>query len=429
MNIAELENQLQAEFQAGRFQQAESLSRELLSCKPESIPGLQVAWRAAVRRGQFGDALSHLDKLANLLPDNIQIFGSLGMVAFECGEFSRARKALAQVLRFNPASIQDLIYHGLSCERLGEDHQAAGSFLRAQRLVEHAQGQGLPAKVLSLMDHASEFVRHRLASVIAEQLQPLKAQYGDQALARIQASADIFTGHRPAKFAHPKLYPGLAYIPDMPVRLFYEREEFSWITRLENATDDIREELLQLLQADGNFKPYIDHPDGSKKAQDWQELNHSMDWTSFHFYRHGERLEENCARCPKTSAVLASLDLHRVPGYSPEVMFSVLRPHSRIPPHTGTINGRLIVHLPLIVPENCGALGVVDEQRGWREGECLIFDDAFEHEAWNDSDETRVVLILDTWNPDLSQAEREAFTRMLHSARTFERELLVQQPV
>lgn len=429
MNIAELESQLQGELQHGRFQQAESLSKQVLSQKPESIPGLQAAWLGAAGRRQFRDALPHLDKLAELLPDNAQILGSLGMVAFECGEFSRARKALAQVLRLNPASIPDLVYHGLSCERLGEDHQAAGSFLRAQRLVEHTQARGLPAKVLSFMDHASEFVRQRLASVIAEQLQPLKAQHGEQALARIQASADIFTGHRPANFSHPKLYPGLAYIPDLPVRMFYEREEFAWITRLEDAADDIREELLKLREKDSNFKPYVNHSAGSKKAQDWQELNQSMDWTSFHLYRHGERIEENCARCPKTSAVLASLDLHRVPGYSPEVMFSVLRPHSRIPPHTGSINGRLIVHLPLIVPENCGALRVVDEQRGWREGECLVFDDAFEHEAWNDSDDTRIVLILDTWNPDLSQPEREAFYRLLHSARTFERGLLVQQPV
>lgn len=126
---------------------------------------------------------------------------------------------------------------------------------------------------------------------------------------------------------------------------------------------------------------------------------------------------------------LESLGLHRVPGYTPEVMYSVLRPHSTMPDHTGSVNGRLIVHLPLIVPENCGGLRVGEEQRGWREGECLIFDDAYRHEAWNHSDDTRVVLILDTWNPALSEAEREAFRRMLDTARTFERDLLEQQPV
>lgn len=428
MNIAEIENRLQGELQGGRLQQAESLSRELLSRKPESIPGLQAASMAAMQRGQFKEALTHLDKLAELLPDDIQVLGNLGLAAFECGDFSRARESFAQTLRLDPGNLPGLVYHGFSCERLGEDHQAASSFLRAQRIAERIGAKGLPANLRGPMNHVSEFVRHRLASVIAGQLQPLKAQYGDQALARIQASADIFTGHRPARPSHPELRPRLAYIPDLPVRMFFEREEFSWITKLEEATDDIREELLTVLKEDSSFKPYINHPAGSRRAQEWKEINQSMDWASFHLYRHGERIEENCARCPKTTEVLESLDLHRVPGYSPEVMFSVLRPHSRIPAHTGTLNGRLVVHLPLIVPEDCGGLRVADEQRGWREGECMIFDDAYVHEAWNHSDDTRIVLILDTWNPDLSEPEREGFQRMLHSARTFEKDLLDQQP-
>lgn len=428
MTIEELENQLQGVLQHGSIEQAESLSRELLSRKPESIPGLQAAWIAAMHRQQFRDALIHLDKLEKLLPDDIQILGNLGLAAFECEEFSRARKAFVQMLRLDPGNLPGLVYHGLSCERLGDEDQAASSFLRAQRIAEISGAKGLPANLRGPMNHASQFVRQRLVNVIAEQLQPLKKQYGNESINRIQASADIFTGHRSASTSHPELRPRLAYIPDLPVRMFHEREEFSWITKLENATEDIRNELLTVLQEDSNFKPYINHPAGSRRAQEWKEVNQSMDWASFHLYRYGERVEENCARCPITSGVLESLDLHRVPGYTPEVMFSVLRPHSRIPAHTGTINGRLVVHLPLIVPENCGGLRVADEQRGWREGECMIFDDAYVHEAWNNSDDTRVVLILDTWNPDLSQPEREAFRRFLHSARTFEKDLLDQEP-
>lgn len=428
MNIAELENQLQGELQRGRLQQAESLSKELLSHKPESIPALQAAWMAAMQRSQFRDALSHLEKLAKLLPDDIQILGNLGLAAYECGDFSRAREAFAQTLKMDPGSLPGLVYHGLSCEQLGDDQQAASSFLRAQRIGEQIGAKQLPDNLRRPMNHASAFVRQQLSNFLAGELQPLKAEYGDQAIARIQASADIFTGHRPPEFSHPDLRPGLAYIPDLPVRMFFEREEFSWIPRLEEAWEDIREELLAVLKEDSGFKPYINHPEGTKKAQEWKELNQSMNWASLHLYRHGERIEENCARCPKTIEVLESLDLHRVNGYSPEVMFSVLRPHSSIPAHTGSVNGRLVVHLPLIVPENCGALRVADQQRGWHEGECMIFDDAYVHEAWNHSDDTRVVLILDTWNPDVSQPEREAFNRMMQSARTFEREMLDRQP-
>lgn len=428
MSIAELENQLQAGLQQGQIEQVESLSRELLSRDPDNVPGLDAAWMVAMQRGQFGEALAPLDRLAALRPDDKQVLGNLGMAAFESGDFGRARQAFARALQLDPGSLPGLVYHGLCCERLGDDRQATSSFLRAQRIGERIGASRLPDNLRSSMNHASEFVRRRLSGFIAEQLKPLSERHGEQALERILAAADIFTGHRAPGFSHPELRPGLAYIPDLPVRFFLEREEFSWISRLEGAWHDIREELLTVLEEDTGFRPYINHPAGTRKAEEWKGVNQSMDWASLHLYRNGERIEENCARFPKTSEVIETLDLHRVAGYTPEVMFSVLRPHAHIPRHTGSVNGRLVVHLPLIVPENCGALRVVDEQRTWREGECLIFDDAFYHEAWNDSDDTRVVLILDTWNPDLSQAERDGFDLMLQAARTFEREMLDLQP-
>ncbi|MFN5903064.1 MAG: aspartyl/asparaginyl beta-hydroxylase domain-containing protein, partial [Novosphingobium sp.] len=86
--------------------------------------------------------------------------------------------------------------------------------------------------------------------------------------------------------------------------------------------------------------------------------------------------------------------------------FSLLKPRTRIPPHTGVTNIRSIVHLPLIVPQGCG-FRVGGETREWHEGEAFVFDDTIEHEAWNDSDHLRAVLIFDVWNPWLTLAERD----------------------
>jgi aspartyl/asparaginyl beta-hydroxylase (cupin superfamily) len=90
-------------------------------------------------------------------------------------------------------------------------------------------------------------------------------------------------------------------------------------------------------------------------------------------------------------------------------VFSILDAHTRIPPHTGVNNTRLVVHLPLVVPPGCG-FRVGSEQREWQPGKAFVFDDTIEHEAWNQSNEPRAVLILDTWNPRLTQSER-AFVR------------------
>ena len=108
-------------------------------------------------------------------------------------------------------------------------------------------------------------------------------------------------------------------------------------------------------------------------------------------------------------------------GLCPNAMFSVLAPHTQIPPHHGETNARLVVHLPLIVPEGC-TYRVGFERRGWTEGEVLIFDDTIEHEARNDGDLPRTVLIFDVWNPLLSLAEREMVKAMTKAAREFNSE-------
>ena len=81
-------------------------------------------------------------------------------------------------------------------------------------------------------------------------------------------------------------------------------------------------------------------------------------------------------------------------------------------------NTRLVAHLPLIVPRNC-ALKVGGKEHTWVEGEVVVFDDTFEHEAWNRSDQTRVVLIFDIWNPFLTEVEQLALTQLIESVGDF----------
>jgi aspartyl/asparaginyl beta-hydroxylase (cupin superfamily) len=107
-----------------------------------------------------------------------------------------------------------------------------------------------------------------------------------------------------------------------------------------------------------------------------------------------------------------------IAGLCPNAMFSALAPHTEIPPHTGETNARLVVHLPLVVPEKC-TYRVGFEHRVWREGELLIFDDTIEHTARNDSDELRVVLIFDVWNPLLAKEEREVVKALASAWRAY----------
>jgi aspartate beta-hydroxylase len=207
-------------------------------------------------------------------------------------------------------------------------------------------------------------------------------------------------------------YPGL---PDIE---FYERDEFPWLAGLEAATPAIQRELARILvEDDAGFSPYIQYDDHLPLDQ-WRELNKSPRWSAFHFYDKGREIPERCARAPATLEAVRRLPQAVVDLRSPTAMFSVLKPRTRIPPHTGIANFRLVVHLPLVLPGNCG-FRVGGETREWRIGEAWVFDDTIEHEAWNDSDEIRIILICDIWSPRLSPAEREAIRAVIAATDAF----------
>jgi len=207
-------------------------------------------------------------------------------------------------------------------------------------------------------------------------------------------------------------------VPRLPAIPFHERDQFPFLAALEAKTDVIRQELqAALAAARDDFVPYIQYAPGEPVNQ-WTELNHSLKWSTLQLMRSGKPVQANLDRCPETAKALAALPLADIDGLCPNVMFSALAPKSRIPPHNGETNARVVAHLPLIVPEGCN-YRVGFEWRQWHVGETLIFDDTIEHEAINDSDELRVVLIFDLWNPLLAPAERELVRKLTAAARSF----------
>ena len=131
-------------------------------------------------------------------------------------------------------------------------------------------------------------------------------------------------------------------------------------------------------------------------------------------WKDGEIVLDNAARCPKTLDALAEAPQVWVSNRSPSVLFSLLRPGAHIPPHTGLTNTRLICHLPLLVPPDC-ILRVGNDARAPVEGKAWVFDDTIEHEAWNRSGRTRVILLFEIWRPELSEEERALVTAMFEA--------------
>jgi len=226
---------------------------------------------------------------------------------------------------------------------------------------------------------------------------------------RFAQSLDLMFGRKQIYQQQPRRF----YFPELPQIQFYDRAMFPWLDAVEAATNDIRAELFEVLEDQSAFTPYLES-NGERPHHDAHGLLDNPDWGAFYLWRNGEAVAANLARCPKTAAALAEAPLDHIPGRAPSVLFSLLRPGTRIPPHHGFVNTRLICHLPLVVPGECG-FRVGNEVREWVEGQAWVFDDTIEHEAWNDSDWLRVVLLFDIWRPELSPEERSLVSSMFQT--------------
>jgi len=297
-------------------------------------------------------------------------------------------------------------------ERLDEASPAAERWAAVLKL-----GSGIsdPSPEFSdILAHARDFVREQQQQLVGAieiaLCDDLKAA-SVRDRRRLRTAADAWLGRRQLYTSHCE---GLHY-PFLPADEYFDREHFPWLEELEAATGSIVAELEAIL-ADPQAKltPYISLPPGVP-ASKWSGLDKSLNWGAFHLWKEGERFGEACARAPRTATLVESLPICKIKGRAPNVFFSILKAGSHIPAHTGVTNVRSVVHLPLVVPDGC-EFRVGGETRCWVKGHAFAFDDTIEHEAWNRSDRDRAVLIIDVWNPYLSEHERTMVCRLYEAA-------------
>ncbi|MEA3049619.1 MAG: hypothetical protein QOG84_1455 [Sphingomonadales bacterium] len=302
------------------------------------------------------------------------------------------------------AAIRDLLARGDAYRRAG-DVRAATSFFQAA-LRHAAEAGSLPRDLLEPLQSAQAHVRQAGVDYQAH-LERAVAEVG--AGPRFDEAIDILFGRREIFHQQPSAF----YFPGLPQRQFYEREEFGWAVGLEAETEAIRAELRALLDGGASFQPYVE-AEADRPPQDFHGMRDDPSWGAFYLWKDGSLVAENAARCPRTVAALEKVPMSRIGSRTPSVLFSLLRPGARIPPHHGMLNSRLICHLPLVVPSGCW-LRVGNETRQWDEGKLLIFDDSIEHEALNPTSSLRVILLFDIWRPELSEAERRGVSAVFEA--------------
>ena len=369
-----------------------------------------------------GEALNRLDYraaralfervLASRPADGGAWFG-LALACRGIGDDAAHLAALDKVLAAEPGHLPALIVKADHFALIG-DGRSADSFYRAvvnrapplATLPPDLRQEVMRAQTQCAL-YAKAFESHLQAAVADAGYDPRSASR------RFTQSLDLLLGKKAVFLQAPTSY----YFPELPQRQFYEREEFPWLPALEARTDQIRDELLRLISDDAAFPPYV-RSTSLRPATEFHNLQDNPDWGALYLIEGGTVCAEAQALFPVTMEALRGVPLCECPGRTPSVLFSRLKPATRIPPHHGQINARLICHLPLVVPRGCG-LRVGNETRPWIEGEALIFDDTIEHEAWNDSDQLRVVLLFEIWRPELTMDERALVAATLASVGSY----------
>lgn len=372
---------------------------------PAAAQEANAAGLAALRLGDAAAAAQAFARATALDPTALPLWRNLAHAERLLGNTAGEAAALDQALALDRRDFGAQLRRAQLLQRTGQETAALVAWHGVQQLAGQLPGALAPAVEAELAEGAAycAALQARLGETAGALIAERQAGWDETENRRITAFVDRALGRR--TIYHNEC-AGLHY-PFLPADEFFDRRHFPWLAELEAGTATIRRELQGILADPGEaIRPYVRIDEGSPDNK-WSRLDHSLDWGACFLWEHGEPNLPVHERCPETAALLSRLPLLRIPGRGPAAFFSILRPHSHIPPHTGVTNTRAIIHLPLIVPPGCG-FRVGGETREWVEGQAFAFDDTIDHEAWNNSDQPRAILIIDAWNPHLTEREREA---------------------
>ncbi len=366
----------------------------------------------ALKAGDFASAARHFANAAAVDPSAVALWRNLAHAMRELGDDSGESAAIEAGLKADRRDFVLWLRKAQLHQRRSEHGDALIAWSGVLQMA--AALPTVPAELAQQLADGEALVarlRAQIDGAVSTALDPVIADADAVSRRRAAAFIDSVAGRRTI---YRNECAGLTY-PFLPADEFFDDVHFPWFSALAAQAPAIRSELEALLaDGDAGLRPYVRLDEGVPDNK-WSALDHSLDWGACFLWEYGVPNQPVIDRCPATAAAMAAVPAAEIAGRTPNVFFSLLRPRTHIPPHTGVSNTRAIIHLPLIVPPGCG-FRVGGETRAWVEGVPFAFDDTIEHEAWNDGDALRAVLIFDVWNPHLTPAEQDIIARYYAAA-------------
>jgi aspartate beta-hydroxylase len=406
----------------GRLAEAEQIFEQLLERAPDDVEVLNAVAIGSLRRADSSRSISLLERALRLQPRDPVSHYHLGRARAAAGDPRGAAESYGTAVRLLPDFHVARLHFAAALDELGESGRAPIQYLRAlqdaQRLGHWLNPDTTPRGLQPLVTRAVLVVRASGRAMCEQLLEPVRAKYGADSLTRVDEAVRYYLLEAQAHYPDPRQQPTFFYVPGLPASPYFEPALFPWIEALEARTGALRAELERLLpSAQGRERVF---GTDALEQENLRGTGTAPSWNGYYLYRYGVRREDNCRACPDTAAALDAVPLCHIREHAPEALFSVFTAGTHLLPHRGVTNSRLVAHLPLIVPADC-ALRVGGELHAWQEGRVVVFDDTYEHEAWNRSGDIRVVMIFDIWNPHLTEAERSAIGDLVATLGDFRR--------
>jgi Flp pilus assembly protein TadD len=407
--------QAERAFTAGQRTEGERLLARARAISPDHPLVLNATALDELRRGEFTSARAHLERAVAQDGANPAFWINLATAFQNLRQPEDELKALERALAIEPRHLLVLLQKGYALQQLGRQKAAAKVYRNALQTIP--RGAQVAAVLRPAVERALQAVRAdeaALESFLRERLDEPRRRHVADPQDRFDHCIDGLLGKR--RIFTPQ--PTFLHFPKLPAWEFYPRKDFPWLDAIDAATAEIRSEFERVLAEDSDrLQPYVAYPEGVPLDQ-WAELNHSRRWSVFYLWRTslspsilpGAREPRSCCARLHQCSCLATGLLRSFP-------FSMRSRTSRRTPASPT---RLIARAArdsarLSLSEWFGNARVAP-------GESWVFDDSIDHEAWNDSDVPRGILIFDIWNPHLTPAETDLVRTAVQGLRAYYRD-------
>ncbi|XP_055944906.1 aspartyl/asparaginyl beta-hydroxylase-like isoform X2 [Argiope bruennichi] len=333
--------------------------------------------RAADRmrfRGFLGRCVKLLSEMAEKYPQNTDVKNLLAVGYLMIGQNKEAKRVLSEVLKVKPDSGFAKVHLGFILKTDDSKYTEAAQLL----------SEGIATREEGVIDGRFFFHLGDALYRIGKQDEAMKV-YKDG------VQEGLFLSEYQRSLYNVNGLTGKPWWDPMKTTYgpYFKILEKNWIS--------IRDEALSLTnEKNSGFLP------------ETEGLQDTGDWKQFELFARGRKVEKNCLKAPKTCSLISQFP-DAVNCKRGQVKFSIMQPQTHVWAHTGPTNCRLRAHLGLVIPEGT-SIRVATETRTWEEGKVILFDDSFEHEVWHNGTESRLVLIVDFWHPELTAYQKKSLT-------------------